>query len=208
MHATTPLPIAVLFAANMLVATAVQANDSAYTDLDLDNCQTIEADGMGASLLCKGLKGLSVHFKEGDLRQSVLFGPVDRELRDGAFESFSAFNRVNDKIEWRRDASGKPFAAILRWFIENSGPDGSPSPESTGQVLVISRVATPDYPGSCFVGMVDAKANANANLLARQVADQVTTGFDCGMEAPAWYGARGQLTSDRTFSWPEGYVVE
>jgi len=167
MHATTSLPLALLFAANMLVATAVQANDSAYTDLDLDNCQTIEADGMGASLLCKGLKGLTVHFKEGDLRQSVLFGPVDRELRDGAFESFSAFNRVNDKIEWRRDASGKAFAAILRWFIENPGPDGSPNPESTGQVLVISRVATPDYPGSCFVGMVDAEANANANLLAR-----------------------------------------
>ncbi|MFN3318474.1 MAG: hypothetical protein ACK43M_07015 [Allorhizobium sp.] len=142
MDATAPLPLAVLLAANILSATAAQANDSAYTDLNLDNCQTIEADAMGASLLCKGFNGLGVHFKEGDLRQSVLFGPVDRELQHGAFESFSAFNRVNDKIEWRRDASGKPFATILRWFIENPGPGGSPSPESTGQVLVISRVAT------------------------------------------------------------------
>lgn len=208
MHATTPLPIAVLFTASVLFATPTQANDSAYTDLDLDTCRTIEADAMGASLLCKGFKGLAVHFKEGDLRQSVVFGPVDRELQDGAFESFSAFNRVNDKIEWRLDASGKPFAAILRWFIENPGPDGSPSPESTGQVLVVSRVATPDYPGSCFVGMVDAKTTGNANLVARQVADQIAAGFDCGMDQPLWYGERGQLSSDRTFSWPEGYAVK
>ncbi len=81
MRATSPLPIAVMFAASMFVAAAAQANDSAYTDLNLDNCQTIEADAMGASLLCKGFKGLEVHFKEGDLRQSVLFGPVDRELQ-------------------------------------------------------------------------------------------------------------------------------
>ncbi|NBB48362.1 hypothetical protein GVN24_08790 [Rhizobium sp. CRIBSB] len=208
MQATTPVRIAVLMAAKIALATPAQANDSAYTDLDLDNCQTIEADAMGASMLCKGFKGLAVHFKEGDLRQSVLFGPVDRELRDAGFESFSAFNRVNDKIEWRLDASGKPFAAILRWFIENPGPDGSPSPESTGQVLVVSRIATPDYPGSCFVGMVDAKATANANIVARQVADKVAAGFDCGMQPPLWYGNRGDLTSERTFSWPEGYVVD
>ncbi|MDQ0420649.1 hypothetical protein J2045_001673 [Peteryoungia aggregata LMG 23059] len=208
MQATTPVRIAVLMAAKITLAAPAQANDSAYTNLDLDNCQTIEADAMGASMLCKGFKGLAVHFKEGDLRQSVLFGPVDRELRDAGFESFSAFNRVNDKIEWRLDDSGKPFAAILRWFIENPGPDGSPGPESTGQVLVVSRIATPDYPGSCFVGMVDAKATANANIVARQVADKVAAGFDCGMQPPLWYGNRGQLTSERTFSWPEGYVVD
>jgi hypothetical protein len=208
MQASTPMRIAVLMAAKIVLAAPALANDSAYTDLDLDNCQTIEADAMGASLLCKGFKGLAVHFKEGDLRQSVLFGPVDRELRDAGFESFSAFNRVNDKIEWRLDASGKPFATILRWFIENPGPDGSPGPESTGQVLVISRIATQNYPGSCFVGMVDAKATTNANIVARQVADQVAAGFDCGMQPPLWYGERGELTSERTFSWPEGYVVD
>ncbi len=191
-----------------LIAAPAHAAESVYTDLNLDACETLAEDPMGVSLKCKGYKNFPVYFKEGDLRQSVLFGQIDQELIDGAFESFAAFNRVNTKIEWRLDAKGRPFAAILRWFIENPGPSGSPSPESTGQVLVISRVGTSVYPGSCFVGMVDAKTTADANQLARRVADDVAGVFDCGMQPPEWYGKRGPLSSERTFSWPEGYVVD
>jgi len=193
--------------ASLGLTTPARSNDSAYTDLDLDACETLAEDLMGVSLKCKGYEGQPVYFKEGDLRQSVLFGRIDRELIEGAYESFAAFNRVNTKIEWRLDGRGQAFAAILRWFIENPGQSGSPSPESTGQVLVISRVATPDYPGSCFVGMVDAKATPDANAVARRVADEVAKSFDCGMQPPQWYGKRGNLTSERTFSWPEGYIV-
>ncbi|KPF57243.1 hypothetical protein IP85_14380 [Rhizobium sp. AAP116] len=192
----------------LTLASPAPANDSSYTDLDLDACETLAEDPMGVSLKCDGYGEFPVYFKEGDLRQSVIFGKVDRELIEGAFESFSAFNRVNTKIEWRLNGTGTPVAAILRWFIENPGPSGSPSPESTGQVLVISRVGTAAYPGSCFVGMVDAKATADANRVARQVADDIADTFDCGMQPPEWYGKRGDLTSERTFSWPEGYVVD
>ncbi|MDZ7873133.1 MAG: hypothetical protein U5N27_08185 [Rhizobium sp.] len=192
----------------LTLASPAPANDSSYTDLDLDACETLAEDPMGVSLKCDGYGEFPVYFKEGDLRQSVIFGKVDRELIEGAFESFSAFNRVNTKIEWRLNGAGTPVAAILRWFIENPGPSGSPSPESTGQVLVISRVGTAAYPGSCFVGMVDAKATADANRVARQVADDIADTFDCGMQPPEWYGKRGDLTSERTFSWPEGYVVD
>ncbi|MDH4415267.1 MAG: hypothetical protein QE484_18320 [Rhizobium sp.] len=192
----------------LTLAGPAPANDSTYTDLDLDACETLAEDPMGVSLKCDGYGEFPVYFKEGDLRQSVIFGQVDRELIESAFESFSAFNRVNTKIEWRLNGAGKPVAAILRWFIENPGPSGSPSPESTGQVLVISRVGTAAYPGSCFVGMVDAKVTADANLVARQVADDVAEKFDCGMQPPKWYGKRGELISDRTFSWPEGYIVD
>lgn len=192
----------------LTLASPAPANDSSYTDLDLDACETLAEDPMGVSLKCDGYGEFPVYFKEGDLRQSVIFGKVDRELIEVAFESFSAFNRVNAKIEWRLNGAGTPVAAILRWFIENPGPSGSPSPESTGQVLVISRVGTAAYPGSCFVGMVDAKATADANRVARQVADDIADTFDCGMQPPEWYGKRGDLTSERTFSWPEGYVVD
>ncbi|WP_246780428.1 hypothetical protein [Rhizobium sp. AQ_MP] len=191
-----------------LLAAPAHAAESVYTDLDLDACETLAEDPMGVSLRCEGYQDYPVYFKEGDLRQSAIFGQIDQELIDGAFESFAAFNRVNTKVEWRLDASGRPFAAILRWFIENPGPSGSPSPESTGQVLVISRVGTSAYPGSCFVGMVDVKSTPKANELARRIADEVAGSFDCGMQPPEWYGKRGELTSDRTFSWPEGYVVD
>ena len=103
---------------------------------------------------------------------------------------------------------GKPFAAILRWFIDNPGPDGGSTRESRGEILVVSRVGTADYGGSCMVALVDAKANPDANALARQMADDTASDFACGMQEPEWVGKRGDLVSDRTFSWPEGYVVE
>lgn len=207
------MPIRILRVAIMALAIAalpktILANDSAYTDLDLDNCQTLAEDPMGVSLKCKGYRGEPVYFKEGDLRQSVFYGRVDQELIDGGFESFSAFNHVNTKVEWRLGDDGKPFAAILRWFIDNPGPDGGSTRESRGEILVVSRVGTADYGGSCMVALVDAKANPDANALARQMADDTASDFTCGMQEPEWVGKRGDLVSDRTFSWPEGYVVE
>lgn len=207
------MPIRILRAAIMALAIAalpkaILANDSVYTDLDLDNCQTLAEDPMGVSLKCKGYRGEPVYFKEGDLRQSVFYGRVDQELIDGGFESFAAFNHVNTKVEWRLGDDGKPFAAILRWFIDNPGPDGGSTRESRGEILVVSRVGTADYGGSCMVALVDAKANPDANALARQMADDTASDFACGMQEPEWVGKRGDLVSNRTFSWPEGYVVE
>jgi hypothetical protein len=202
------LPLVIMTIAVPVRPEAAKANDSVYTDLDLDNCQTLAEDQMGVSLKCKGYEGEPVYFKEGDLRQSLFYGRVDKELIDGAFESFSAFNHVNTKIEWRLDNAGKPFAAILRWFIDNPGPDGGSSRKSRGEILVVSSVGTADYGGSCMVALVDAKANRNANELARKMADETASDFACGMQEPEWVGTRGNLVSERTFSWPEGYVVE
>jgi hypothetical protein len=202
------LAIGVLTIALQLAPKSVIANGSVYTDLDLDHCRTLSEDPMGVSLKCKGYQDYPVYFKEGDLRQSVFYGQVDDELIDGGFESFSAFNHVNTKVEWRLDETGEPYAAILRWFIDNPGPDGSSTREARGEILVVSRVANANSGGSCMVALVDAKANRNANELARQRADDTARDFACGMQEPEWVGKRGDLVSDRSFSWPEGYVEE
>lgn len=182
--------------------------DSAYTKLDLDNCQELFADDMGVSMKCAGYRDYDVYFTEGDLRQSVHYGPVRQELVDGAFESFAPFNYVNETIEWRLDRAGLPFAAIQRWFIENPGPDGAPTKETTGQVLVVSRVARPGDGLSCVVGYIDALANADANVLAPQVADNDAVDFACGYQERQWYGKRGEKSGTETYSWPEGLTVE
>ncbi len=208
MKARWIFPIATLAVASHVLPTSASANESVYTDLDLDKCQTLAEDPMGVSLKCKGYRGEPVYFKEGDLRQSVFYGKVDKELIDDGFESFSAFNHINTKIEWRLDETGKPFAAILRWFIDNPGPDGASSRTTRGEILVVSRIGTANYGGSCMVALVDGKSNGNANELARQMADDTASDFACGMQEPEWVGKRGDLVSERTVSWPEGYVVE
>lgn len=188
---------------------AAHAAESVYTDLDLDACVSInppaeDEPGGFASLRCEGYQGAPVYFKEFDLRQSVYYGPVSQKIIDGAGETFSAFNHVGKKIEWRLGADGRPTATILRWFIENTNPDtGATDKASTGQVLVISKVATEDDPLGCVAGYVDALANAEPNLLARQVADDVAPGFACGVDRPTYHGERGDKAGEPSYSFPE-----
>lgn len=187
---------------------AVLANDSTYTDLDLDKCKTVTADDMGAIMLCRGYRNYEVHFAEGDLRQSVFYGPLDKKLQEQGFESFEPFNHIGSRIEWRLDGSGRPFAAILRWFLENVGPEGAPTEASTGQVLVVSRVAQGDDGLGCVVGYVDALANPNANELARKIADEEAKDFACGYREAGWHGKRGDKASEPTHVWPDGFTRE
>ncbi len=186
------LALASCFGASALAAT------STYTDIDLDKCKTISEpsdDDTGDFVMmeCKGYLDYTVIFKEGDLRQSTYFGYLDQKIIDEAFDSFGRFNHIGAKVEWRLDDGGKPFAAILRYFIEN--PDeatGMPDKAHEGQVLVISRVGRPDDRRGCVAGYVDALSNPDANELARKFADDMAAGFQCGAKTPEFIGVKGE----------------
>jgi hypothetical protein len=185
------------------------ANSSAYTDFDVKQCETISEDPDGGVLKCEGYKDYPVYFKEGDLRQSMLYGPAAADMLAEAFESFGAFNHVGTKIEWRLDGAGKPFAAIHRWFIDNVAEAGATTPKTAGQVLVISHVANDPADGvSCAVGYVDALANKDANEIARKVADDEALDFACGYQEPAWHGDRGDKASEPMRHLPDRLKVE
>jgi hypothetical protein len=190
----------------LALAPAARANDSTYTDLDTDHCKTLsqeDTEGGGISLQCKGLTGYAVYFNEGDLRQSILYGPASEAYIDGAFESFEPFNHIGRKIEWRLGPDGKPAATILRWFVENIDPaTGEPSPKVEGQVLVVSKVAGQDGMG-CIVGYVDALTNPEPNVLARQIADTKAAGFACGADKADFHGNRGPTAAEPTHVFPE-----
>ncbi len=181
-----------------------ESAESQYSKIDFDkSCvwkspQSEINEQMGGEAICTGFRGIPVYFAEDDLRQFVSFGPV---MDDAAFPGgFAQFNTVNTTIEWRLD-EGKPFATILRWFIENLDPvSGNPTPAYKGEVLVISTVSDP-FDGlvkrvSCAAGYVDALANKNANELARMVADEIARGFVCGRDRPVFHGTRGKLSGD------------
>jgi hypothetical protein len=176
-----------------------QTAQSAYSDLDLAKGCVFDppvegGDGHSGCAWCAGIGKVRVRFCEGDLRQSIEYGPVDDKGRHWA--SFGQFNHMSPRIEWRL-AGGRPFAAIQRRFIENDDPaTGSPSKASEGQVLVVTKVATAADPVSCFIAFVDARANANANELARQAADSLGPGFRCGQDEARFHGARGPFAGD------------
>ena len=104
-----------------------------------------------------------------------------------ATQTFPGFNDVTKgTIEWRlaRSPNGtaQPFATILRWNVRLNPADDS-QPHSP--VLVVTRLGPG---GVCRVGYVDARANPDANELARKLADERARSFRCGVDKPSFVG--------------------
>jgi hypothetical protein len=154
---------------------AAQAN----TILDFKKCrytsgQDIEGYGV---YRCAGYAGIEVRLSAGDQRMQVSFG---RHAADelAASQTFSAFNSVSEgTIEWRLDLQPhrrpRPFATIMRWNVKQDESQGP----SNGSVLVVTRLGEGNV---CQVGYVDARANPDADELARRIADENARTFQCG----------------------------
>lgn len=164
---------------------------STYTKLEIgDDCIRISSGTMGGEFSCPGLGGYGVTFAEGDLRTSIFYGHLGDWYADGAWESFGAFNSVGDTLEWRLN-DDVPFATILRWFIED-GMTGDEDKRS--EVLVVSKIGQPGAGEACVVGYVDAKLNSDANVIARQVADEIAPDFTCRTDEPEFHGQQSEST--------------
>ena len=172
-------------------ALADGAFESAYTKLDLANCQQepLNPDDpvAGGTWWCEGYGGTPVRVAEGDLRFLVSFGHNAAD-EPAAGETLPAFNTIGTTLEWRlgRDwATGSfvPIATILRYFTDSGTGE-------KGQVLVVTKLGAPGQ--VCHVGYVDALLNPQANATARQVAEQVAAGFVCGTHQAGYYGVVGQ----------------
>ncbi|MEO1137948.1 MAG: hypothetical protein AAFW87_00695 [Pseudomonadota bacterium] len=180
---------------------------SAYTELNLPACRSL-LDGsapvgqetvwneVGAyRKVCAGYDGYDVHFVSGDVMVAVGFAPEGQD--DAVFppEVFEAYVTVNlNAIEWRL-SDGKPFAVTHRWYMDTS--PASSNDLIKGEVLVISKLSSVDPYTSCAVGYIDAKANEEANALARVVADKAAVRFRCGVDTPRYHGEVGTGAANR-----------
>ena len=175
---------ACLLVLGLLPAANAASFDSAYTKIKLENCTLIRppADEStdGGRFQCAGYKGIPVYVAEGDLRMFVSFGP-DAEHEPAAHSTLPNFNTVNETLEWRL-RNGAPIATILSWFpsLDESG--------KTGSILIVTQL----MPGgrTCWIAQVDAQANKNANVLARQAADTMAGTSNCTQQ-PAIIGNPG-----------------
>ena len=170
-------------------AAHAQFNQSEYTDLDLDLCTVVQSDDFGSTWACSGFKGIPVMVAEGDLRMMVSYGLSSTEEK-AASQTLPPFNHLGEKIEWRlSNAEGgyKPFATILRYFVQRMDPETGEETKPEGQVLVVTKVS----PGAtCQIAWIDALANPDANELAREAADEKAPDFDCA-EDPEIVGKFG-----------------
>jgi hypothetical protein len=187
----------------LIVPAAVRAQsgapiESAFTEFDARNCRhtpgkVVEDYG---TWRCPGYRGVAVWLSAGDQRMYVSFGR-NAANEPAAGETLGPFNDAyNGRIEWRleRLPGGKtrPFATILRWNYMVDVDDR----KTSGRLLVVTRLGPG---GVCHVGYVDARANPNANELARELADTKARSFRCRVDKPVRVGA-GSGPPER--AWP------
>ena len=145
--------------------------DSAYTDLDTDNCQVLSQveEGESVSWLCPGFRTFPVYVNAGDGRFDV-----DAGIDDDAFDTIPPFNAPGPLVEWRlRDRA--PFAIIHRLR--------DVSLETQGSVLFVETIGTAGVAG-CTVATVAGDV-PDANQVARDLADAMAEDFRCGVDQPA-----------------------
>ncbi|GAK46076.1 conserved protein [Tepidicaulis marinus] len=183
--------IAAIIAGCLISGGGLQAApSSAYSDIALDKCALLEAEPEFGSALwrCDGIAGYDIFLREGDLRFYIAFG------RDGAFpgthgQTLAPFNRLGAKLEWRLDEEGQPFATIVRYFVDRGSHQAAIEPLPDGQVLVVSKFEEGE---SCHMAFIDALETPDANMVARNVADERSAHFVCRSDAPDLEGVVGE----------------
>ncbi|MFC5386795.1 hypothetical protein ACFPLB_12575 [Aquamicrobium segne] len=178
------IPLSIVLSTAILDVASAQEWRSAYTDTGSSNCITLAVEpGQSAELACPGYKGYPLLIRDGDLRMFVSYG-FDARDEMAASQTMPGFNTIGEKLEWliadHPDLGEQPVATILRYRLDRSEgfiPDT--------QVLVVTRIE----PGNtCHVAYIDAVANQNANVLARQAAADLVPGWDCRTMEVRWIG--------------------
>jgi hypothetical protein len=183
-------------AALMLAAPAVaQARESRYTELVGGRCRLVsgstapEADEVKR---CPGPGGAEVETLARHTELSISYRFSAKLRADDVVRAWSA----GKTVEWRGIKGKKgfePYAAIVRLLLKDH-ENGKPGPVADGEVLAVMRI-DPREAEACAIAFVDAKANPNPNLLARDAADRLAPAFDCRSEKPAAVGSATRWTS-------------
>jgi hypothetical protein len=187
--------VAALFGSpiGLMVPASAQTFSSSYTSTAPKDCRVKGAgNGVDDSTIrvCPGKAGLVVLVSEDDLRETVSVG---RNRADAAREPaaqlwFGPFNSTTPTVEWRA-LDGRPFAIIQRWHIADNSDEDKDGRPIAKPMLAVTRLP----PGAvCHVAYIDVKANANANELARKVADEIARDFRCGKDEVKVIGESGR----------------
>jgi hypothetical protein len=149
-------------------AWAIHQLKSLYTVVDLGECKAVKAQAATDVRMCEGLPGYPIYVVE-NARKIYLSVGSNAAASLAAQQTLSAANTVFEPgtkrttVEWRfiiRDEKPVPYATIVRYFTREG--------KDKGEVLVVMRVAGGE---ACHVAYVDALANSDAMVLARQAAD-------------------------------------
>lgn len=178
-----PFFLAATLALSLANPVCAQPWRSVYTETDLALCTMIDAYELGATWACPGYKGFPLLVAEGDLRFVVSYG-FGAEDEKAARQTFPQFNHLGPRMEWLiaedPEFGEVPVGTIQRYFL--AAPDYD---DPDFQVLVVTRI---EKGNTCQVAHIDARANVEANQMARDAAAALIPGFKCKSTDPVIVG--------------------
>ncbi|WP_417497830.1 hypothetical protein [Maricaulis sp.] len=165
-----------------------QANDSAYVRVQ-DNCTHRQAEDEPVFYAdCAGYGDWTVHIVAGEHGAAVAYSDrgIEAQWRQGPPRS-GVFQDLGEVMEWRLTPSGEAFATIYRSIFTGFEPgDG-------GQYLTVSALRPDGEPGACHVAYVEAAQQPGANQIARDVADYLAAGWQCGVDEPVVFDLDSEM---------------
>ncbi|WP_417493520.1 hypothetical protein [Maricaulis sp.] len=165
-----------------------QTNDSAYVRV-FDNCTSYQAEDEPVHFSdCAGYGGWTVHIVAGEHGAAVAYSQRGKEAQWSENPPrVAVFQDLGEVMEWRLDASGAPFATIYRSIFTGFEPgDG-------GQYLTVSALRPDGEIGACHVAYVEAARQPGANQIARDAADYLAPGWQCGVDEPIVFDLDSQM---------------
>jgi hypothetical protein len=189
MRAAPFLATAIAALAALTQGRPAAAAETRYTELVGGRCRFVSEDKEtheDALKRCPGHGGAELETFASHTRVSlsVRFSPRQRA------EDVVAGWSLGRRAEWRGAVTNKgfePYAAIVRViYMEDAKP--------AGQILAVLRIDAREAE-ACAAAYVDARANKDANKLARDAADRIAPTFLCDSDKPTVVGAATRWTS-------------
>lgn len=181
----------ILIMAGLLLAgltAAAQANDSAYVRT-LDDCTRQEAkDEPVTYLTCTGYGEWMVYIIAGEHGIAVAYSDRGRQEQwSHSPPRAGVFQDLGEVSDWRLDDNGTAFATIQRSIFT-----GFEAGEG-GQYLTVSALRPEGDPGACHVAYVEAAQQPDANQIARDAADYLAPGWQCGVDEPIIFDLSSEM---------------
>jgi len=171
-----------------------QTPESRITELVGGRCKFVSIDketNEDQVKRCPGHGGAQVETLSIHTRLHIGFRFSPKQVVKDVVVAWSA----GKNVEWRGLKTNKgfqPYAAIVRLLMKDPESD---KPDADGQVLAVLRF-DPRESEACAMAFLDARANKDANALARSTADRLGPEFDCRSDKPSVAGATTRWTME------------
>lgn len=169
---------------------ATSRNRSMLTAVGRGDCVQLPASAGQEVMRCPGIGGWRVVLEQSADRAFITLepehgrsGPPSSRHTLAPTNHVVAPDRPRATIEWRvsrPERAPVPYATIVRYITSRDG--------SRGEVLVVSKVGPG---GACHVAYIDALANREAIVIAREIADRRARVHDCA-KPPTVEGLSGR----------------